>query len=119
MLRPTAVSVKAVPDYRLMIVFDNGERKLFDVRPYIQGEWYGELKDADYFKTVNVDGFTVVWKNGQDICPDDLYYLSVPADWDPDYTKLTPLEKEELIEAEKSGYIDADEIDWDNLAKYE
>lgn len=38
--------------------------------------------------------------------------------WDPDYTKLTPLEAAGLKEAESSGYIDADEIDWDNLAKY-
>lgn len=38
--------------------------------------------------------------------------------WDPDYTKLTSLEKEELEEAEKSGYVDADEIDWNNLEKY-
>lgn len=38
--------------------------------------------------------------------------------WDNDYTKLTPKEAEELAEAEKSGYIDADEIDWDNLEKY-
>ena len=77
MLRPTAVKVKAVPDYRLLVVFDNGEEKIFDVKPYIRGEWYSELKDVDYFKTVNVDGFTVAWKNGQDICPDDLYYSSV------------------------------------------
>lgn len=39
--------------------------------------------------------------------------------WDPDYTKLTPKEAAELAEAESSGYIDADEIDWDDLAKYE
>ena len=39
--------------------------------------------------------------------------------WDPDYTKLTPLEAAELGEAEASGYIDSDEIDWNNLAKYE
>lgn len=39
--------------------------------------------------------------------------------WDPDYTKLTPSEAAGLEEAEVSGYIDADEIDWDNLAKYE
>lgn len=37
--------------------------------------------------------------------------------WDPDFTKLTPQERKELEEAEKSGYISADEIDWDNLDK--
>ncbi len=39
--------------------------------------------------------------------------------WDPDYTKLTPSEAAGLEDAEESGYIDVDEIDWDNLAKYE
>lgn len=39
--------------------------------------------------------------------------------WDPDYTKLTPAEAESLKEAEDSGYIDSDEIDWNNLDKYE
>lgn len=37
--------------------------------------------------------------------------------WDSDYTKLTPKEAKELAEAENSGYIDSDEIDWDNLDK--
>jgi hypothetical protein len=35
--------------------------------------------------------------------------------WDSDYTKLTPKEEQELKEAENSGYINADDIDWDNL----
>jgi hypothetical protein len=39
--------------------------------------------------------------------------------WDPDYTKLTPKEAVELEEAKNSGYVDSDEIDWDNLSKYE
>lgn len=38
--------------------------------------------------------------------------------WDSDYTKLTPKENKELIEAENSGYIDEEDIDWDNLEKY-
>lgn len=37
--------------------------------------------------------------------------------WDPDFTKVTPQEAKDLEEAENSGYIDADEIDWDNLDK--
>lgn len=38
--------------------------------------------------------------------------------WDPDFTKLTEEEAERLKKAESSGYISADEIDWDNLEKY-
>lgn len=37
--------------------------------------------------------------------------------WDSDYTKLTPKEAKELAEAENSGYIDEEDIDWDNLDK--
>ena len=76
MLRPTATSVQAEEDYILDVEFDNGERKQFDVKPYIKGEWYGNLKDVAYFKSVSVDGYTIVWPDGQDICPDELYELS-------------------------------------------
>lgn len=38
--------------------------------------------------------------------------------WDSDYTKLTPKETKELAEAENSGYVDEEDIDWDNLEKY-
>ena len=37
--------------------------------------------------------------------------------WDPDFTKVTPKERKEIEEAERSGYISANEIDWDNLDK--
>ena len=35
--------------------------------------------------------------------------------WDPDYTRLTSEEEQSLQEARESGYINADDIDWDNL----
>lgn len=38
--------------------------------------------------------------------------------WDPDFTKVTPEERRRIDEAEKSGFISDDEIDWDNLEKY-
>lgn len=38
--------------------------------------------------------------------------------WDPDYTKLTPKETIELEDAKNSGYINEEDIDWDNLDKY-
>ncbi len=75
MLRPTAIQVEAICAYQILVVFDNGEKKYFDVEPYIKGEWYGKLCSFEYFKRVSVDGFTVVWPDGQDICPDELYNL--------------------------------------------
>lgn len=76
MLRPTATSVQALSDYVLRLEFDNGETGLFDVKPYIKGEWFGELADEANFMTVFTNGITVEWANGQDICPDELYYGS-------------------------------------------
>ena len=73
MLRPTAIQVKAACPYQLLVVFDNGEKKRFDVEPYIKGEWYGQLRSFEYFKQVTTDGYTVLWPDGQDICPDELY----------------------------------------------
>lgn len=35
--------------------------------------------------------------------------------WDPDFTRVTAEEREEIAEAEKSGFIDEDQINWDDL----
>ena len=77
MLRPTAIKVFPLDNYRLKILFDNNETKIFDVKPYIKGNWYSELSDLNYFQSVFTNGYTVEWANGQDICPDELYYDSI------------------------------------------
>ena len=76
MLRPTAVQVKPEKDYIINVTFDSGETKRFDVKPYIKGDWFGMLENKLYFNKVRTDGFTVVWPDGQDICPDELYECS-------------------------------------------
>ena len=35
--------------------------------------------------------------------------------WDPDFTKVTVEEAKRIEAAENSGYIDASEIDWENI----
>ncbi len=70
MLRPTAIRVFPEENYQLRIIFDNQEMKRFDVKPYIRGEWYGKLANEAYFRLAKTDGFTVVWPDGQDLCPD-------------------------------------------------
>lgn len=31
------------------------KKKIFDVSPYIKGEWYSELSDEKYFKTIRTN----------------------------------------------------------------
>lgn len=73
-----AVSVDPLEDFRLLVGFDNGETRIFDVKPLIRGSWMGELADQAYFKTVRIGGLSVEWPHEQDICPDQLYENSKP-----------------------------------------
>ena len=78
MLRPKVITVKPLNNYKLFLSFDTGEQRIFDVLPYIDGEWYGKLLDQSVFSTVHIAGHTVEWVDGQDIAPHELYDLSVP-----------------------------------------
>ena len=35
--------------------------------------------------------------------------------WDPDFTKVTAEEAKKIEDAENSGYVDADNIDWESI----
>jgi len=77
MLQPNIINVIPLEDYMLELHYENGEKRIFDVKPYIKGEWYGKLKDVSIFKKVKVaDGWTVEWEEGQDINPKELYEKS-------------------------------------------
>lgn len=76
-MRIKPIKVTPMENYCLYLVFENGEEKVFDVKPYIKGSWYGKLSDVSYFGTVHIAGNTVEWADGQDIAPHELYELSV------------------------------------------
>ena len=78
MLQPKVIMVRPLSDYRVFLIFSTGEKKVFDVTPYINGEWFGKLKDIDFFNTVHVAGKTIEWAGGQDIAPHELYDYSEP-----------------------------------------
>jgi hypothetical protein len=61
---------------RLLITFDNKERRIFDVSPYLSDGFYSPLNNPAVFKTAKVNSLTVEWAGGIDICPDELYYNS-------------------------------------------
>jgi hypothetical protein len=77
MLQPKVINAIPLNDYKVSLVFETGEKKVFDVAPYISGDWFGKLKDYTYFKSVHVAGNTIQWAGGQDIAPHELYDDSV------------------------------------------
>lgn len=67
------IAVKTTDDHSLILKFDNGIVKRFDVKPYLNYGVFRELKNRDYFRNVNIVFGTVQWKNEQDISPETLY----------------------------------------------
>ncbi len=76
-MAPMAIKVKPLQNYRLLVEFDNGEARVYDAAPLIRGDWFGQLRNVDLFNTVHIAGISVEWAEGQDVCPDDLYYNSI------------------------------------------
>jgi hypothetical protein len=74
------VSVTPLENYKLLLTFDNDEKKIFDVTPYLEDKYFAPLKNPTIFRSVKINPITVEWLNEIDICPDELYYNSVLAE---------------------------------------
>lgn len=70
-------AVQATDDYKLILTFDNQERRSFDMRPYLTVGRFSELRDMKLFKQIGVSFDTVEWQNGLDLDPEFLYAKSV------------------------------------------
>ncbi len=62
-----------MPDYQLLLTFENGEKRLFDMHEYINKGVFSELSDERLFKTVHISFDTIEWENGADLDPEILY----------------------------------------------
>ena len=68
-----------VKDYELLLSFNDGTRKLVDLKPYLTGEVFGELLDPDKFIQYGLTGYTIEWANGADLAPEFLYDIGTAA----------------------------------------
>lgn len=84
---PKVQSASAKEDHILLITFDNGDQRKYDVKPLLEHEVFAPLKNLSFFKTVKVEtgGYAVVWNEAIDISEYELWrhgtpYSSVTAD---------------------------------------
>ncbi|MEQ8186441.1 MAG: DUF2442 domain-containing protein [Candidatus Eremiobacterota bacterium] len=67
-----------LPDYELLLTFENKEKKKFDLKPYLNKGIFKELNKVDLFNTVKISFDTIQWDNNADLDPEFLYINSIP-----------------------------------------
>ena len=69
-------SVKSISDFQLELGFENGEVRVFDMKPYLDYGVFKELLDKSLFDSVFVSFDSIQWPNGVDLDPEVLYKKS-------------------------------------------
>lgn len=77
MLPPRIEKVKVLDDYQLLLIYENGEHRIYDMKPNLQFEAFHKLKDYEIFKKVHAVGETIEWETGEDVSPESLYLNSI------------------------------------------
>lgn len=77
----SVIAVRPMADYKLLITFSNGEKRIFECLYLLDSPAFKPLNDIDIFNSVYVDFGTVVWNNGEiDIAPETLFENSIAVD---------------------------------------
>ena len=77
MLTPIIKKVDVLKNYELILTYENGEKRLYDMKPNFKYEAFKKLMDYNIFKKVHPAGETIEWETGEDISPENLYFNSI------------------------------------------
>lgn len=68
----TITQIVANRDWCLDVTFEDGSRRIYDVKPLLECEAFEDLKDIDLFLQVRNGGYFVEWPTGADLSADTL-----------------------------------------------
>ena len=74
----SVTSVRPLSGYKLALVFNTGERRVFDTLPYLGRGVFANLRNVELFNQAYVAYGTVCWPGNLDIAPATLYDRSKP-----------------------------------------
>jgi hypothetical protein len=72
------ISAEYVGEYKVKLLFDNGVRKLVDLKDAIFNDRraiFEPLRQKDFFKDFDLKFNTITWQNEADFAPEFLYEL--------------------------------------------
>lgn len=73
------VKAEYIDGYKLLSLFNNGERRIVDLSDSLKGSVFAPLKDISFFKRFSIKFNTIEWENGADFAPEYLYEISSAA----------------------------------------
>ncbi|MEK6590459.1 MAG: DUF2442 domain-containing protein [Nitrospinota bacterium] len=76
----SVIKVKPLDDYKLLLEFENSEKRIFDVTPYLNTGKFAELRDLSLFNSVTIKFDSIEWANHLDLDPEFLYKKSRKAE---------------------------------------
>jgi len=76
-MKPVIKKVVAKKNYILYLLFDNGEEKILDMKPYLNFGIFKELQDEKIFNSVKICFDAIEWNNEADLSPEFIYKKSI------------------------------------------
>ena len=77
-MNPHVKQVRPLEDYQLEVIFENGEQRLFNMKPYLQKGVFVRLQNRAVFRSARVVAGSVEWPGELDLSYDTLYLESQP-----------------------------------------
>jgi len=75
---PKLKSAIPLENHRLLLLFGEHEKRLYDFTPNLKHKFYRQLTEINLFNNVSVTDGEIEWVTGQDFCPHTLYEESKP-----------------------------------------
>ena len=66
---------KYINNYKIHLIFNNGEPKTVDLWNQLNGKVFEPLRNLDYFQSFKIRFNTIEWENGADFAPEFLYEI--------------------------------------------
>ena len=81
-MNPYVKDLTTLPNYRLLLSFENGETRIFDAVPYLEKGVFQRIRHPGLFGLAKVVAGSVEWPGEIDLSYDTLYLESQPATQD-------------------------------------
>jgi len=75
---PAVCEVTPNEDFSLKLVLDNGEKRLLDMKPYLDFGVFKKIQNYEAFRRARVSFDTIEWDEGVDLDPEFVYEKSTP-----------------------------------------